>query len=468
MTASARNCDGRGRRDRRKSKRRRIGLARAVGVAMALGAGPLSSVGCGSDAEPVQGAAGSAGSGATAASTHCEAGQTACYCPDGQLSGTQVCDARGERSACQCNVVASVEQGVMSMPTEVCPQLPGGATCAARSYVSPQLPASVLFVVDRSGSMTCNAPPVQSVESCNLDPTRQDPSQPSRWEITTDALDETFGSLMGSAAAVGLSMFSTDGYCGVDSTPVVGLDAVNPRQHGALSDAMHSAEPAGGTPIVGAVVSAYHHLHEEARAAGNRYVVLITDGEESCGTQGLAEDQADLAAARARLLETEVQKAREANIRTFVVGTPGSEGARAFLSELAFQGGTARAPDCVHGQGDATQGNCHYDLTTEQDFASVLSTTLGKISNEARGCEFQSPDGGGGSLNVQVRSAGGAPSCLPLDTTGCTQGSGFQYSVRSDGTVDYSRVELCGQSCELVKNDPTAVVDIILGCPMLQ
>jgi len=423
--------------------------------------------GCGSDAaEPARSGA-AAGSGASAASERCEVGQTACYCPDGQLSGTQVCDARGERSACQCNVVAATEQGVVSMPTEVCPQLPGGATCAARSYVSPQLPASVLFVVDRSGSMTCNAPPVQSVESCNLDPKRQDLAQPSRWEITSEALDETFGSLMGSAAAVGLSMFSVDGYCGVDSTPMVGLDAVSARQHQALSEAMHDAEPAGGTPIVGAVISAYHHLHEEARASGNRYVVLITDGEESCGTLGVAEDQADLLAARTRLLNVEVQKARDANIRTFVVGTPGSEGARAFLSELAFRGGTARTLDCLHAANDATQGDCHFDLTTEQDFATVLSATLGKISNEARGCEFRSPDGGGDSLNVQVRTGAGAPSCLPL-TADCGQADGFQYGVRSDGSIDYGRVVLCGQSCELVKSDPTAVVDIILGCPMLQ
>jgi hypothetical protein len=365
-------------------------------------------------------------------------------------------------------VTAAVDTGVMSTPTEVCPQLPGGATCAARSFVSPQLPASVLFVVDRSGSMTCNAPPVQSVESCNLDPKRLDPKAPSRWEITTAALDETFGSLMGSAAAVGLSMFSVDGYCGVDSTPTVGLDVVSPRQHDALSMAMHSAEPAGGTPIVGAVISAYHHLHEELHASGNRFVVLITDGEESCGNTGDAQNQADLSAARSRLLQTEVQKARMANIRTFVVGTPGSEGARAFLSELAFQGGTARATSCNHGASDASTGDCHFDLTTERDFSSVLASTLGKIGSEARGCEFQSPGGGAGeSLNVQIRTSGTPPKCLPLAAAGCNQ-EGYAYHRREDGSIDYGRVELCGSACEQVKADPSAVVDVILGCPILQ
>ena len=428
-----------------------------------------AAMGCGSeDPQPTGGAGSAAGSGA-ARTERCEGGQSNCYCPDGQLNGTQTCDARGQRSACQCNVTASVEQGVTSMPTEVCPQLPGGATCAAKSFVSPQLPASVLFVVDRSGSMACNAPPVQTVESCNLDPKRVDPNQPSRWEITTNALDETFGSLMGSAASVGLSMFSTDGFCGVDSTPSVGLDAVSARQFSALSEAMHSADPAGATPIVGAVISGYRHLHQELHAAGNRFVVLITDGEESCGTAGDEQNLADLTAARTRLLQVEVQKARMANIRTFVVGTPGSEGARAFLSELAFQGGTARATSCVHGATDASTGDCHFDLTTSQDFAGVLGNTLGRIGSEARGCEFQAPGGGAGeSLNVQVRTGAGAPSCLPVAANGCGTGEGFSYSRRDDGAIDYGRVVLCGSSCERVKSDPTAVVDIILGCPMLQ
>lgn len=426
-----------------------------------------AALGCGTEVAPA--ASGTAAGSGAVQSDRCEAGQSSCYCPDGQLSGTQTCDARGQRSACQCNVIGSVEQGVTSMPTEVCPQLPGGATCAAKSFVSPQLPASVLFVVDRSGSMACNAPPVQTVESCNLDPKRLDPSRPSRWEITTSALDETFGSLMGSAASVGLAMFSNDGFCGVDSTPTVGLDAVSPRQFAALSEAMHSADPAGATPIVGAVISAYRHLHQELHAAGNRFVVLITDGEESCGTAGDEQNLADLSAARARLLETEVQKARMANIRTFVVGTPGSEGARAFLSELAFQGGTARAASCVHGATDPSTGDCHFDLTSSQDFAGVLANTLGRIGSEARGCEFQTPGGGAGeSLNVQIRSGSAAPSCLPVAAQGCGADEGFAFNRRDDGAIDYGRIVLCGSSCELVKSDPSAVVDVILGCPMLQ
>jgi von Willebrand factor type A domain len=439
---------------------------------------------CGGDdsgaAPPPAGAAGTSASVAVTAGTaatagkpaapqRCTVGSKACYCPDGRMSGTQFCDARQELSACQCaSTAAPVNAGATSDPTRVCSELSGMVGCEARSYVSPKVPSSMLFVIDRSGSMACNPPPVQTVEACNSDPKRADPAQPSRWEITVKALDEAFAGLSGSNASVGLSLFSTDGFCGVDSTPIVGLDAVKPDHLSSLSSAMDAASPAGGTPIVGSVIQAYHHLHEELKAVGNRYVVLITDGEESCGTKGLEDDKADLAAARQRLLQTEVKKARDANIRTFVIGAPGSEGARGFLSELAFLGGTARRADCVHGDANAPTGDCHFDLTQERDFAAVLRTTLGEVSGQAVTCEYQTPSGSSGAANVQLSMGGAKPMCLLQDNMPCGGGAnGWQFPKAADGSLDYSRVLLCGGACDAVKKDPTAVVDIILGCPVL-
>jgi hypothetical protein len=441
--------------------------ARARQVAALLGLFLVG--GCGAEPAPPS-AAGSlgAGSAGSSAAVSCKPGALPCFCPDGLQSGTQICDAQANLGACQCSTGASsAELGVAADPRQVCSQLMGMPGCDARSYVSPQLPSSVLFVVDRSGSMACNAPPVQSVDSCNADPKRLDPSRPSRWEITTAALNAAFSGLNGSSAEVALSLFSTDGYCGVDSLPLVGLDAITPDHLMALSGALSASTPAGGTPIVGSVISAYHHLHEEAQAAGNRYVVLITDGEESCGTLGDETNSADLMAARTQLIGTEVQKARAANIKTFVVGVPGSEGARGFLSELAFQGGTARSPNCQHGDATAANGDCHYDLTSQSDLSSVLRSSLSEISGQARGCEFRTPDGGG-SVNVQISQNGAAPSCIPNDDRPCDGGAnGWQYPTLVDGSPDYGRVTLCGAACDTVKSDPAAVVDVILGCVSL-
>ncbi|HEX2670936.1 MAG TPA: vWA domain-containing protein, partial [Polyangiaceae bacterium] len=275
------------------------------------------------------GNAGGAGAGSGSAPMNvgsdgkCVTGQQTCFCPDGTASGTQYCDARQELSSCVCAGGAGLSQrGVKGDPTRVCEDLKDKPGCDATSYVSPQVPASILFVVDRSGSMACNAPPVQSVAECEADPKRKDPAQPSRWETTVKALNDAFAGLSGSNASIGLTLFSTDGYCGADSAPVVGVDTVSPLHLMELSDALAAGKPAGGTPIVGSTILAYSHLHEELHAKGNRYVVLITDGAESCGNKGDEHDTADLAAARDRLLDTEVQKARDANIKTFVIGSP--------------------------------------------------------------------------------------------------------------------------------------------------
>jgi hypothetical protein len=424
-------------------------------------------------------AAGSAGSAAgsgapvdpkgAAAPILCTVGATPCYCPDGKMSGTQFCDARRELGMCQCDTAASPTMGVRSDAMSVCEDLRGLTDCSARTFASAQVPASILFVIDRSGSMACNAPPVQSVEACNTDPHRLSATDPSRWEITVAALKDAFKSLAGSSSTLGLSMFSADGSCGVDSTPIVGLSAVDDTQLSALSMAMDSATPAGGTPIVGALVQAYHHLHEELHATGNRYVVLITDGEESCGTLGSEDDAADLLAARERLVKVEVQKARDANIRTFVIGAPGSEGARGFLSELAFLGGSARRADCAHGDPNGDAGDCHFDLSTDADFAATLRGALGKVSNEALACEFPTPPGANAStVNVQMSQDGAAPGCILHDQRQDSAADGWQFPNKTDGSMDTSRVVLRGPACDRLKSNPSTVVDIILGCAALE
>jgi hypothetical protein len=426
------------------------GTGGAPGAGNGTGAAPFISISSGGSSVAVPGGG-------------CTPGTKSCFCPDGTASGTQLCDTQGRLTLCDCPAGGLMIQPMSSeTPAKLCPELQGKATCSAKTYASEQVPSSILFVVDRSGSMDCNAPPVQTVEACNQVAKRQDPNQPSRWETTVKALNDSFAGLAGSTAAIGLSLFSNDGNCGVDPTPVVELGPSSAVQSNALSEALAAAKPAGGTPIVGSVVLAYKHLHEQLHATGNRYVVLITDGEEGCGTKGDEADKADLEAARNILLNTEVKKARDANIRTFVIGAPGSEGARGFLSELAFQGGTARTAACAHG--GTTEGDCHFDLT-QGDFAQVLKDTLGKIGGKALGCEFQAPAEGHGLVNVQLSQKGGAPSCLPQLTGACDGSSGgWQFAKNVAGVTDENRVVLCGTACEQAVADPTTVVDVVLGC----
>jgi hypothetical protein len=301
------------------------------------------------------------------------------------------------------------------------------------------------------------------------------------------ALGQVFQDLLdhGSSANIGLSVFSNDSLCGVQSTPTVPVAPLTTTQVAALNNALSATIPSGGTPLVGATSLAYAYLHQEATQAdgcqepcgahGNRYVVLITDGADSCPMPARAEDASRCSAAGgcpSYLVTEEAPQAFDANIKTFVIGAPGSEPARGYLSELAFVGGTARSADCIHDP-TGTSGDCHYDMSTSQNFAGELSGALAAISSGAAlGCEFGVPALHGGvtedQVNVQLTGSDGTPTCFAYDDRACDAGAdGWQFARNADGSNDLSRVVICGAACQQIRADTAVRVDVILGCPTL-
>jgi hypothetical protein len=340
--------------------------------------------------------------------------------------------------------------------------LKGG--CATSTVQSQLLPANILFVLDRSGSMTCNPPPITASAACEMQPTRANPSMPSKWETTTAALLAAI-KMLPASASVGLSYFSNDDACGVSSTPTAPILPNTKAQQDAIQASMMSVSPGGGTPIVGATILAYKHMHELALAGkivGNEFVVLITDGAQSemCANPPACMDAASCVDL---LITQEVPKAAGpgVGIRTFVIGVPGSEPARSVLSQIAKQGGTAKE-GC-----DATQGNCHFDMTMVADLGAALSTALTAISGQAISCELGLPQPMQGVLDLKLvnvvysPSDGSGPRVLPQDAHApCDAGAnGWQYA---DGN---QKIKLCGQTCDVVRGDASARVDVVLGCP---
>jgi hypothetical protein len=340
------------------------------------------------------------------------------------------------------------------------------AACAASTVSATLTPANILFLIDRTGSMNCNAPPTQTSANCNNNPTKVKPNEPSKWEITRDALSQAIQGLEASnpLPSIGIMYFNSDDFCGIPSQPNVEVgplngNASNDPKLNALQLSLNGVVPKGETPIIGSTMSAFQYMHShEADFTGNRFVVLLTDGAETCDT-------------RPGSKEFLIQKAGEAanlvNIRTFVLGAPGSEEERGFLSAIAHAGGTASSPTCDH---DLTSpnGNCHMDMTLPgMDFADQLQKNLEAISSVALSCEFDVPKPAPGQppvdptkVNVKY-SSGSTSEYIPQDNTvACDDpnNQGWQY----DSTQ--TKILLCGQVCDKVKSDPHASISIELGC----
>src|SRR5262249_7047022 len=160
-------------------------------------------------------------------------------------------------------------------------------------------------------------------------------------------------------------------------------------------------------------------------------------------------------------------KAISVNIRTFVIGAPGSEGARGLLSKIAYLGGTAQKADCDHTSDSPQPGAaCHLDMTQTTDFAKDLGDALRNITaGTALTCDFDVPTPSAGVtvdpnlVNVDYYKGGdmtNAQARVPLnrdDTKPCDGGAdGWQYIENK------TKIRVCGATCDQIRADGTAKV----------
>jgi hypothetical protein len=355
--------------------------------------------------------------------------------------------------------------GSDGFPIDPDPGPDGGVSCAASEQQAVLIPANLLFLIDRSGSMNCNPPEGDSAinELCKTDPIKQNPSDPSKWEVTRDALRGALDSLAGKPnVSVGISVFpkphETEN-CLVAEQPDVAIERLDTDHRATIDTFLDGVSPRGDTPIAGTTILGYRYLSERIRDGellGNTFVVLFTDGAETC-------DQSYLA----QLVEHDVPLATRFNIKTFVIGAPGSEDGRALLSQMAYGGLTARTTSCDHSASSPSSGDCHFDMTTSTDFGAELASALQAISGDASlSCQLdipRNPSGGGVDLNqVNVTftpGSGDVVSVLRDDRECDSEAQGWQYSA--DGT----KIVLCGSVCDQARSDAAGQVKIELGCP---
>lgn len=329
-----------------------------------------------------------------------------------------------------------------------------GDACASTEVVGTLKTANLLFVIDRSGSMNCNLPPTQTTAECEAFPAPKVPADPTKWDLTELALAQATDDLATSGNVnAGLVVFPRPASeCQVTQTPDVEIKPLDTTQATDIKTFLATVDPKGKTPLAGATILSYAYLYELLKANavdGNLFVVLLTDGFETCATEVLPQ-----------LLAQDVPNALSINVRTFVIGVPGSEDGRALLSQIAWNGGTPKTSSCTHNPAPNDVGDCHFDMTTSANFGQDLKNALTQISGTVLSCELDVPTPEPGKEinynDVKVYLNGGE--VTKDESKPCDQGAnGWQFNQ------DKSKIFLCGTTCDDAKQQG-ASLKINLGC----
>lgn len=334
------------------------------------------------------------------------------------------------------------------------------AACAGWQHEGEVLPSTIQLVIDVSSSMRETAPGTDR----------------SKWEVTRDLLLEGIVGVEGNglpgSVAVGALFYPNQ--AGVEGSPEPQdvSECVN-------IDALVSAEPLGGADgahravvrdvIANAVTEQWTPTHDAYRYAlnegllpsqipGNKFMLLITDGTPTISLDCM-QQEGEQGGVDPEPIVDEIARAAELGIRTFLIGSPGSEDNRGWMSRAAVIGGTAPLGCNVAGP---VGEYCHMDMTTAGDFTQALRDGLARIAGVLTPCTYAYPEAPPGqtidsnAINVIVKKADGTTSLIVRDDHGdCTEG--WQFG-------DGNEVVLCPETCSDVQLEPTTTVELAFGC----
>ncbi|MFZ5895797.1 MAG: hypothetical protein ACOY0T_32370 [Myxococcota bacterium] len=321
--------------------------------------------------------------------------------------------------------------------------------CVTSRSDAELIPPILEFVVDTSGSMN------ESVQGGAV----------SKWEVTREALISAIDELPNSTG-VGLLFFPnmrvTASQCvRTDAMiPVDRLGTAGSAQRVALTSAIAAVEPQSVTPTFDAYEAGLDLGLLASKMIGTRYMVLLTDGAPTVAPGcGLGPNPGTEVVDPAPIVAL-IEQAAQGDIRTFIVGAPGSEESingqdarSAWLSAAASAGGTAPA-----GCSNAGPNFCHIDLTQSADFGAALRQSLAEIAASVTSCSYQLPAGlssDASTLNLVYVAGDGTRTLLRRDASvSCSEG--WQLG---DGFVS-----LCSTACRRIKADPAARIQAFVGC----
>ena len=400
---------------------RRISLIAPLAAAFMLACGVDNGEGSfGADAasEAAAGMAGSAGTGGTTGTggTAGTGGSSPAGSGGGQDAAVE--DASADQSAEDSGGdadAADVSFGYDVIET-------GADACAETKVQAVPLPLSMYLLLDRSGSMTFA----------------------NKWSTAVDGITQFVQAPEASGAKVALQYFPLDvghdcagGAYGVPEVPLGLLPGHAPSIVASLSAAL----PEGTTtPLEGALngISQFCSSYASAPPGMDEKVVgvLVTDGMPDGPCDNTLAGLKAIAAA---------SFGGTPSIPIYVMGMSGAD--FTVLGEIAASGGTQGA----------------YSVTTGGPAAFLAA--LEEIRADAVGCAFSMPQPDAGTVDldqvaVLYQTGSGSPQTLPrvADETSC--GIGWYFDVNAAPTT----VHLCASTCNILKGDPQASIDISLGC----
>jgi len=305
--------------------------------------------------------------------------------------------------------------------------------CADATITPERVPLTMYIMFDKSGSMLYD----------------------QKWSGAVTALIAFFQDADSAGLNVALRFFPDDQpvagcneiACDANAcaAPLVDVGELNdqpayadPHQK-ALVDAVNSRSPGGETPMYPALAGATQWTVAQADPANKRSVViLVTDGEPN----GCNEDPSAIAALAGDAYA-------QAEVLTYAIGMPGSNLAQ--LDQIAQLGGTGQAFVVASGVNTDLQKALEKIRTVE------LACTFPVPTSEQVGKEVEP-----GEVNVTYASGGGDPQTIPqvANAGACGADGGWYYDNASAPT----EITLCPATCDVVKNDPDAALEIVLGC----
>jgi hypothetical protein len=347
-------------------------------------------------------------------------------------------------------------------------------TCNAVVTEPETGPGRLLLLVDISSSMN---------------ETASGTNNRSKWDVTKEAIVQAICGVDGDASNPGLAsatsvslMFypnqlnDSNGWSPAKGwTACFNANGITPMaqlggfeagsQRSLLRQTLLAVQLGRGTPTAGAYDYAVNDVLMKDKNSGTPYIVLITDGiptlyHECYNPSGSLSDLAD---GGNEVIEEVKLAASTYGVKTFMIGSPGSEGNRAWMSQGAYYGGTAKS-GCNYASSSGPY--CHMDLTTSTNFGADLRAGLNEIAAQVVSCEFdilpQSADGSQktdlSKISPIVTYSDGTAELLTEDVkngAACTEGFYLESSTKG---------KFCSSTCTRVMSDANARTRILFGC----